>query len=129
MADMHAQHERKRALNTDLREAIAVGLDEAMTALEESFADLTDEQVRARPIPEQKSIRDILLHVLAVLDGYAAGHQTSQQALSGNRQCQRWTGQAEECEVSSPRTSSSWSAFAPSGRRQRRPSKGPSAKT
>ena len=33
-----------QAKNTDLKGAIAIGLDEALTALEESFFDLTDER-------------------------------------------------------------------------------------
>ena len=39
--------EPKFAKNTDLKAAIAIGLDEALTALEESFYDLDDQHLWA----------------------------------------------------------------------------------
>ena len=43
------RHECRNALGTHLREAIAITLDEAMTAPEEALCDLTDERHPAMP--------------------------------------------------------------------------------
>ena len=67
---MIGKHKCKIAKNTDLKGAIAIGLDEALTALEESFHDLSDEQVRAFQIPGRNSIGWIVMHALQNLDEY-----------------------------------------------------------
>ncbi len=59
------------ARNTDLKAACFIGLDEALTALEESICDLNDEQVRAFPIAERNNIVWIVMHCFEVLDWYA----------------------------------------------------------
>jgi len=56
------RHECKTASNTHLKEAIAAGLDEALTALEECFFDLTDEQAWAFPIPGRNNVAWIVMH-------------------------------------------------------------------
>jgi len=43
------KHKPKRAEHTDLRGALATGLDEARTALDESIHGLTDEQLCVFP--------------------------------------------------------------------------------
>ncbi len=70
------KHECKLAKDTDLAKAVTIGLDEALTALEESFCDLTDEQVAAFPIEGHNNIAWIVMHCLMNLDIYAALFQT-----------------------------------------------------
>ena len=70
------RHGPKLAKNTGLKGAIEIGLDEALTALEESIYDLTDEQVRAFPIPGRNNIAWIVMHVLTNLDENAVFAQT-----------------------------------------------------
>ena len=57
MSDAHV----KLAKRTDLRQALAIGLDEALVALEESIADLTDDQMSALPIPNKNNIAWIVI--------------------------------------------------------------------
>ena len=64
------RHECRAARNTNLKQAIAIGLDEALTALEESFHDLTDEQLRAFPIDGRNCIAWGIMHTLQNLDEY-----------------------------------------------------------
>ena len=70
------KNEPKLAKNTGLKEAIAIGLDEALTALEESIYDLIDEQVRSFPIPGRNNIAWIVMHVLINMDENAVFAQT-----------------------------------------------------
>ncbi len=64
------RHECSVARNTDFRQAIAIGLDEALTALEESFYDLDDRQMRAFAIRKHNCIAWIVVHTLQNLDEY-----------------------------------------------------------
>lgn len=64
----HACH---LAEGTDLAGAIYIGLDEAFTALDESFSDLTDEQVAAFALDGRNNIAWIVMHCLQNLDHYA----------------------------------------------------------
>jgi len=74
------KHAPNTAVETDLKQAIAVGLDEALTALEECFYDLGDEQLQSFPIPGRNNIAWIVMHCLDSLDehanGCASGHRT-----------------------------------------------------
>ena len=66
------KHKPNIATRTDLRKAIHIGLDECMTAFEECFHDLTDEEVwRSRPIPNRHNVGTIVMHALANLNFYA----------------------------------------------------------
>ena len=64
------REEPKAAKNTDLRQAIAIGLDEAMTALEGAFYDLTDERFWAFPLEGRHNIVTLAEHCLQCLDLY-----------------------------------------------------------
>jgi len=66
-------HDCQTARDVDLKGAILIGLDEALTALAESFADLTDEQVGRFPMPERNNIAWIVMHCLESLHEYAVG--------------------------------------------------------
>ena len=64
------KHNPKTARQTDLRKAIAIGLDGAFIALQESFHDLRDDQLTAFPIVDRGCIAWIVMHCLQNLDGY-----------------------------------------------------------
>jgi hypothetical protein len=64
------KHQCKNAWDLDYKGWIAVCLDEALTALEESFFDLTDEQMRAFAIPGRNNIAWIVMHAMQNLDEY-----------------------------------------------------------
>ena len=63
-------HECKQALNTSLVQAVAIGVDEALTSLEESFYDLADDQLQAFPIEGRNNIAWMVMHALQNLDKY-----------------------------------------------------------
>jgi len=70
------EHAPKQAMDTTLKGAIAIGLDEALTAIEESIHGLTDEQIWQRPLPERNSIAAIAMHCLVSINGWACCSQT-----------------------------------------------------
>ena len=90
------RHECRKASRTDLRAAIAIGLDECMTALEESFYDLTDEQVWAFPVPERNNIAWIVMHCLDNLDEYAVGALSGKRILTPEWRWDLWESGPEE---------------------------------
>ena len=79
----------KQAHNTGLKEAMAIGLDEVLTALEESLHDLNDEQSRAFPIAGRNNIAWIVMHCLQNLDTYATTFQTGEGTFPHET---RWQG-------------------------------------
>jgi hypothetical protein len=87
---MIGEHKPKYAHNTGLKEAIIIGLDEAFTALEESFHDLNDDQVSSFPIPERNNIAWIVMHSLQNLDRYTNGLQTGKRILSDEWRWNLW---------------------------------------
>lgn len=92
---MIGKHKPKHAHNTGLREAIAIGLDEAFTALEESFYDLNDDQVSSFPIPGCNNIAWIVMHSLQNLDHYTNGVQTGKRVLTDERRWGLWNYRGE----------------------------------
>lgn len=78
---MIGEHKTKHAKNTGLKEAIAIGLDEAFTSLEESFYDLTTDQASSFPINRRNNIAWIVMHCLENLDHYTNGVQTGKRVL------------------------------------------------
>jgi len=91
---MIGKHKCKSAQDTDLKGAIAIGLDEAFTALEESLYDLSDEQARSFPIPGHNNIAWIVMHVLQNLDSHAVFTHTYDPATDRGKWAfphdQRW---------------------------------------
>ena len=90
------RHECKNATGTHLREAIAITLDDAMTALEEAFYDLTDEQARRFPIPGRNNVAWIVMHCLDNLDGNAVGAQTGTRLYQPELRWDLWQCKTEE---------------------------------
>jgi hypothetical protein len=64
------KEEPRHAERSGLKQALAVGLDEAMTALEEAFYDLTEEQFWAFPLERRHNIVTLVEHCLQCLDLY-----------------------------------------------------------
>lgn len=64
--------------NRSWKDLIAIALDEAMTALEESFHDLSHQQVWHRPLPDRHSIGTMVMHCLANLNDYGCWVQTNE---------------------------------------------------
>ena len=75
-------HKPAEARNRCWKDCIAIALDEVMTALEESFCDLSDQQVWSRPIAERHSIGTMLMHCIPQLNGLACWQQTG-DAVAG----------------------------------------------
>lgn len=82
----------RNARETDLRQAIMIGLDEALTALEEAFYDLSDDQLVAFPVPGRNNIAWILMHCLDNLDANAIGVQTGERRFDPAAQWDLWRG-------------------------------------
>ena len=79
-----------QAKQTDFKQAIAIGLDEALTALEESFFDLTDEQASAFPLPGRNNIVGIVMHLQQNLDCYACRFQSGVWTLEHDDRFDLW---------------------------------------
>jgi len=82
--------EPKAAKVGSLKDSLAVGLDEALTALEESFHDLTDEQVRARPCAERHAITTMVMHVHQNADVHTCQLQTGKLTLDHDGRFDIW---------------------------------------
>ena len=93
---MIGRHECGEATTSDLKEALAIGLDEALTALEESIRDLTDEQFRSFPIPARNNIAWIVMHCLQNLDTYANSFQTKESSFTHDRRWDLWDCRPDE---------------------------------
>jgi hypothetical protein len=93
---MIGKHQCREVRDTDLRKAIAIAMDEALTALEESFHDLSDDQVRAFPIPGRNNIAWIVMHCLQGLDTYGVKFQTGKATFEHGWRWDLWQCKPEE---------------------------------
>ena len=85
-----------QARHTTLKKAVEIGLDEAFTALEESFHDLSDEQVWSFPLPGRHNICTIVMHLQANLDEYTCRTQTGRHRLEHEERFDVWQFGPEE---------------------------------
>ncbi len=88
--------EPKQAVQVDLKKVLSVCLDEALTALEESFHDLSDEQIWAKPLPGRHSIVTIVMHLLESADRYTCKFQTGKWMLKHEDRFDIWQHSEEE---------------------------------
>jgi hypothetical protein len=95
---MIGREQPKRATQTDLRGAIAIGLDECMTALEEGFHDLTDGQAWSRPLPDRHSVGTIVMHCLRNLDSYGLWAQVGQSLTEADERFDVWNRSPQELQ-------------------------------
>lgn len=85
------KEEPMQAKGTDLKRAIAIGLDECTTALEEAFYDLTDEQFWAFPLDSRHNIVTLAMHALENLDEYGLRCQGGQSAVGPEQRFDVWS--------------------------------------
>ena len=90
------RHECKNAVGTRLREALAITLDDAMTALEEATHDLADDEARAFPVPGHSNIAWIVMHCLDNLDEHAVGAQTGKRLYAPEERWDLWQCKPED---------------------------------
>ncbi len=90
------RHEPRVASDTTFKQAFAIGLDEALTAVEESIHGLTDEQVATFPVPGENNIAWIVMHTLDNLDDYAVGVATGQRLHPPEWRWDLWQGRPDE---------------------------------
>jgi hypothetical protein len=83
-------HACREARNSTFRDALATGLDEVLTALEESIHDLDDAQLAAFPIPGRNNIAWVAMHCLMNLSEYAGGFQTGRRDVPYERRWDLW---------------------------------------
>ena len=103
------RHEPREAKDTDLKKAIFIGLDEATTALEESFHDLTDGQFWSFQIEGRHNIVTLVEHCLDCLDLYCCEVQTGQKAIDHETRFDIWhfsPGQLRDKMVNLPSVAS-----------------------
>lgn len=89
-------HHCEIAGNTHLKEAVRIGLDECLTALEESFYDLSDEHVQSFPVAGKNNIAWIAMHCLDNLDGNAVGVHTGGRVTSHDERWGLWQCRPDE---------------------------------
>jgi len=94
------EHSPRCATGTDLKKAIFIGLDEAITALEESFYNLTDEQAWGFAFEDRHNITTIVMHCQENLDQYACEFQMGKMVLAHEERFDMWAhGPAEVREA------------------------------
>ena len=93
---MIGREQPKTARNTDLKGAIAIGLDECTTALEEALTGLTDEQAWAYPLPDRHNIVTIAMHCLENLNNHGLYLQTGESLLDPDARFDMWSHPPEE---------------------------------
>lgn len=90
------RHKPKLAEKTDLKGAIAILIDEAATALEESFHDLTDEQFWSFPLAGRHNIVTIVEHCIDSLDVYGCEVQAGEGVLAHEERFDIWHHSPED---------------------------------
>ena len=86
----------REAKQTDLKRAVAIGLDEAFTALEESLCGLTDEHFWAFPLEHRHNIVTLVEHCLQCLDLYGCEVQGHDLTLEAETRFDIWHYSPEE---------------------------------
>jgi hypothetical protein len=86
----------QEAINTDLKLALFVGLDESFTCLEECIHDLSDAQIVDFPVPNENNIAWIVMHCLDNLDDCANDRPTGQRVMKYEWRWDLWKCQPEE---------------------------------
>ena len=90
------KHDPKEAKDTTFKDAIAIGLDECFTALDEAFGDLTDEQFWGFPLAGRHNIVTLVEHCLDCLDLYGCEVQVGKRALSHETRFDIWNFSPEQ---------------------------------
>jgi hypothetical protein len=93
---MLSKHLPQKEQHAGFKDSLSITLDEAMTALEESFRDLTDDQLQRFPISGRNNIAWIVMHCLSHLSEYAGFIQTGQRDIPYERRWYLWQCSPEE---------------------------------
>ena len=75
---------------TSLKQLLAIGLDEALTALEECFYDLTDEQAWTHVMSGRHNITTLVMHILENADVHTCQYQTGDLVLEHEKRFDVW---------------------------------------
>lgn len=103
---MIGKHKPKDAQDTGLKELAEIGLDEAFTALEESFHDLTDEQAAAFPVDGRANVVWIVMHAGSNLDCFANATNSTEGFKAWGARWGHWGGRWDfGCESPTPEES------------------------
>ncbi|MFP4052744.1 MAG: hypothetical protein ACLFV7_02650, partial [Phycisphaerae bacterium] len=70
--------------------AVRVAMDEVLTALEESFHDLSDEQFWGFPLPDRHNIVSLVMHCLMNLNEYGVVAQGGRGVLEYEDRFEIW---------------------------------------
>ena len=73
--------EPAQSQHVDLKQVLRIGLDEAMTAIEECLMGLTDQQFWAFPIENRHNIVTLVEHLLDAIDLFACEVQADKKVL------------------------------------------------
>ena len=90
------RHKPKLAEKTDFKGAIGIVLDEALTALDESIHDLTDEQFWSFPLEGRHNIVTMVEHCIDSVDLYACEVQTGKGVLGHEDRFDIWHHSPDE---------------------------------
>lgn len=90
------EHKPKEAQNRCWKDCIAILLDEVATSLEESFYDLTGEQVGRYVVPNRHNIRTMVMHCIDNLDDNGVGTQTGRRLMELEDRFDMWSHSADE---------------------------------
>jgi hypothetical protein len=93
---MAKQYELKISKNSGFKDSVSIALQEALTALEESIHDLSDEQVKAFPIQGRNNIAWIAMHSLAGMDIICGQGQGGEPAYSWDSRWDLWQAPPEQ---------------------------------
>ena len=85
-----SNHKCRNAQDADLKQAILIGLDECLIALEESFQNINDDHIQAFPIPGENNIAWIVMHCLDNLDDCAIGAQSGERLYPSEWRWDLW---------------------------------------
>ena len=88
--------EPKLARSTTLKTAIAIGLDECMTALDESLQNMSNEQAWSYPFPDRHNVTTLVMHCQQNLDEHACFFQGGQWALTHEDRFNVWARSIEQ---------------------------------
>jgi len=89
------KHQCRNAWNLGYKGWIEVGIDEALTALEESFYDLNGQQMQAFAIPGRNNVAWMVMHCLQNLDEYT-NLESQATIFEHERRWNLWNCQPEE---------------------------------
>jgi hypothetical protein len=81
---------------TSMKDCVTIALDEALTAMEESFYDLTDEQAQTLPLPGRNNIMAIVLHLQENADKHCCLFQTGALVLDHEKFLAIWKDRSPE---------------------------------